>query len=209
MTTEHEFDKWAANYDTSVTDEEGFPFAGYQQILDTVRRSCDVSTEMTILDLGVGTGNLSQRFVEDCSIVGVDISTEMLKRAAQKLPTIQLGQVDLLSETWPSILEQKFDRVVSSYVLHEFETPNKITILQRLAAQLSADGYFIIADIMYPNAEARAESRRRWADRWDDEFFWIIDEDEPALNEAGFTTQFLQLSECGGVAIIRPPHNIN
>jgi ubiquinone/menaquinone biosynthesis C-methylase UbiE len=92
------FDRWAKNYDTSVTDG-AFPFAGYEAILDEVVRLAEVRPAMRVLELGIGTGNLAGRFLQKgCPVWGIDFSEEMLARARAKYPQIALVQADLLGD---------------------------------------------------------------------------------------------------------------
>lgn len=59
------FDKWAQTYDRDVgRPSDNFPFAGYAQALQTVWEQSQAEPGMTVLDLGVGTGNLAKFFVE-------------------------------------------------------------------------------------------------------------------------------------------------
>ena len=83
------FDKWAETYDKTPT--EGFPRAGYDEVLTEVLRASEPSSSMTILDIGIGTGTLAKRFCElGCHVYGVDFSKEMLEKARKKLPQVEL-----------------------------------------------------------------------------------------------------------------------
>ena len=57
------FDDWAGHYERSVRSTSGFPFDGYEQVLDEIVRLAAVQSHMRVLDLGIGTGNLAKRFV--------------------------------------------------------------------------------------------------------------------------------------------------
>jgi ubiquinone/menaquinone biosynthesis C-methylase UbiE len=131
------FDTWAQHYDDSLASTDGdFPFDGYERILDEVVTLAGVRPGMRILDLGIGTGNLARRFVQqDCEIWGVDFSTEMLAKARVKLPQVHLVQANLLAG-WPADIQPPFDRIVSAYVLHEFTLEAKIDVLCRATQYL-------------------------------------------------------------------------
>lgn len=196
------FNDWAKSYDAAVTStDSGFPFDDYEQVLDEVARLADVKPHMQILDLGIGTGNLTARFVhKGCTVWGVDFSAEMLAKARTKLPQANLVQADLLGE-WPPELQQLFDRVVSAYVLHEFDLETKVSLLRRIASHhLSAGGHILVADIAFPTTTVRTEASQRWADEWDeDEYYWAADEAIAACEQAGLRTTYKQISSCGGV----------
>ena len=76
------FDLWSATYDRA-----GLQATTYRPIHDAVLgRLTDVRPD-AVLDLGCGTGQLTQRLGEqfpDASIVGADLSNGMLERAAQR-----------------------------------------------------------------------------------------------------------------------------
>jgi len=57
------FDRWAADYDRSVQEDGEFPFAGYEHVLTAVVECASVRPGMRVLDAGIGTGNLAERFV--------------------------------------------------------------------------------------------------------------------------------------------------
>ena len=67
----------------------GFPFDGYEEVLDRVAAAAHARPGMAVLDLGIGTGNLAARLVaQGCTVWGIDFSTEMLKRAHGKLTDV-------------------------------------------------------------------------------------------------------------------------
>jgi len=201
------FDNWAKNYDEIVTSPDNeFPHGGYNAILDEVVRLADIKPYMQILDLGIGTGNLTARFVhKGCTVWGVDFSAKMLDKARAKLPQVNLVQADLLDE-WPPELQQLFDRVVSAYVLHEFNLETKISLLRRITSHyLSTGGYIIIADIAFPTTTVRAETRQRLADAWDeDEYYWAADEAIAACERVGLRATYKQVSNFGGIFTFTP-----
>ena len=174
----HLFEGWAETYDTRLRkDQATFPLQGYGEVLDELVRRIQAAPGLQVLDLGVGTGNLSARLVwKGCAVWGVDFSAEMLTHARAKLPQGILVQADILKE-WPAEIQRPFDRVVSAYVLHEFDLEAKIALLHRIASQhLLAGGWIAIADVAFPTGEARAAASRRWAENWDDdEFYWAAD----------------------------------
>ena len=116
------FDAWAARYDTAVAaGGQDFPFAGYDEVLATAVRTAEARPSLRVLELGIGTGNLVERFVAaGCQVWGLDLSAAMLAQARVKLPQVHLVQADLLA-AWPLAARPLFDRVVAAYVLHEFD----------------------------------------------------------------------------------------
>lgn len=200
------FNDWADSYD-DLTDspEHPFPHGGYEQVLDEVVKQAGAARGQAVLDLGTGTGKLAAKFAAlGCSLWGTDLSTEMLAQARAKLPGAVLVQADLVEE-WPASLARRFDRIVSSYVLHEFDLKTKVGILQRAAAHLAPGGRIVIGDIAFPTVAELEEARVRWYERWDDdEWYWAADEAVPALCAAGLDASYVQVSECGGVFVVTP-----
>ena len=198
------FDAWAEIYDQFMQDDGSFPFDGYERVLDAVAQAAGAREGMSVLDLGIGTGNLASRFSAlDCDLWGVDFSAKMLAKAGEKLPQVRLVQVDLLAD-WPPELDRRFDRIVSAYVMHHFDLATKAGLLQRLAARhLEAGGRIVVGDIAYPTSEARDQAHIKWAHSWDeDEYYWAADETADACQRAGLQVRYEQISSCGGVFVV-------
>jgi len=201
------FDEWADSYDHSVASAQGFPHEGYEKVLCRVVQEANPRPGMRILDLGVGTGNLAERFLSvGCKVWGIDFSKNMLDKARRKLPTAILMQTDLL-DGWPVEMQIRFNRVVSTYALHHFDLNAKRRLVVRVSRQyLAQDGVIVIGDISFPTAQARVEFRKSLGNVWDDEeVYWAGDETIAAFTEAGLRTEYIQISTCGGVYIISAP----
>lgn len=194
------FNTWAKNYDRSITsDKDDFPFVGYDRILERVVSLADVKPNMRILDIGIGTGNLAARFInKDCHVSGLDFSAEMLAQTHAKFTQITLVQANLL-EDWTKEIQPPFDRVVSTYVFHEFELKTKIRLLWQIFSQcLSRNSFILVADIAFPSVEIRTAASQHW--KWDeDEYYWAADEAIFACEQVGLKVTYEQISSCGGV----------
>lgn len=199
------FDEWAETYDESVHDRSGFPFEGYDDVLDTVVRLAKAEPGMDVLDIGIGTGKLAERFLaKGCFLWGLDFSARMLAQARAKFPGVELVKADLLGD-WPLDLDRRFHRIVSGYVLHEFDLRSKVRLLEKLAKQhLVGGGRIVVGDISFPSVESLVETRES-SDVWDeDEHYWAADEAVPVLHGAGLAAGYEQVSFCGGVYTIEP-----
>ena len=195
------FDRWSSYYDESV-NRDAFPFTGYKDVMKTILRLADLEADQRILDLGVGTGNLSKLLVKITTQVwGADFSEEMLKRARSVLPQSHLIQVDLRSDLWPGTLQGPFDRILSAYTFHEFSDAYKVTLLLRLAREsLTPDGLIVIGDISYPTRSQFSKAHQDLLGLWDEEeYYWCAEKLIPQLEETGFKVDYEQVSECGGV----------
>ncbi|MBN2004496.1 MAG: class I SAM-dependent methyltransferase [Anaerolineae bacterium] len=203
------FDRWAENYDRGMSvNDDAFPFDGYERILDAVVELAGMqvgmqSHSMRVLDLGTGTGNLAQRFIQrGCEVWGLDFSAEMLSKAQEKFPQAHFFRANLLEE-WPSSLRPPYDCIVSAYVLHEFNLEAKIAVLRRAMQYLAPNAPLLIADVAFESVADREALHQRYAPDWDeDEFYWAADEAIAAGERAGLRLTYRQLSSCGGIFIV-------
>ncbi|GAP09289.1 methylase [Bellilinea caldifistulae] len=202
--TPGEFDRWAENYDSEVERGQGLPFEGYAGVLERVFQRAGVRPGLSVLDLGCGTGNLTARFVQaGCRVWGSDFSAEMLKIARRKVPGARFFQHQL-GNPLPADVPQHYARMVSAYVFHHFDQAGKIALLTHLRNHLEPGGWIVIGDIAFPNAEARQQAKQAAADAWDEEPYWLVEDDLPALRAAGFQAAFEPVSFCAGVFLIQP-----
>ena len=78
------FEQWAPRYDETVSGGS-FPFMGYETVLEKIVLKAAPLPGGRVLDVGTGTANLAQRFVEQkCAVWGIDFSEQMLVLARQK-----------------------------------------------------------------------------------------------------------------------------
>jgi len=195
-----DFDPWAETYDRDVIAQDKFPFDGYERALDTVVSLAAPRAGMSVLDLGTGTGNLAARFARaGCELWCTDFSPAMLNKARLKLASARFVLHDLRGP-WPAVLERRFDRIVSAYVLHHFDLGEKVNLCRRLAtSHLMPEGRLVIADISFRDAVAMEDFFRSIGDRWEAEPYWLADDSVTALKAAGLSVEYTSVSGCAGV----------
>jgi ADP-heptose:LPS heptosyltransferase/ubiquinone/menaquinone biosynthesis C-methylase UbiE len=99
-----------------------------------------------ILDYGCGVGRLAKEIItqdDDCFIVGVDASKEMMKQASDYVNS------DSFFTQSPQELNRKFDLVYCVYVLQHVPSIEIREILQRIYHHLKDDGIFIYCSSDY------------------------------------------------------------
>jgi putative AdoMet-dependent methyltransferase len=197
---ESQFDRWASSYDADVSKGVGFPFDGYDRVLDRVVELAAITPGMEVLELGPGTGNLTAQLVAaGAAVWAVDFSAEMLALAREKAPTARFAQAGLMDD-YPPDFRRPYARVVSTYTFHELPLADKLILLRRLVDEyLHPGGRIIIGDIGFPDGAARDAMRAAAGNAWDEEQYWIMDEIGPQLLAAGFFLEYEQLSSCGQV----------
>lgn len=195
-----DFDQWAPSYDRDVSGEGGFPFDGYNRILQRLIDLAAIEPGRPVLELGVGTGNLTRLLADrGATVWGLDFSQAMLAEARRKVPSARLAQADLLAG-WPAAFRQPYPLILSSYVFHEFDPDGKRALLRQLFDHfLLPGGRVLIGDIGFPDTAARNRVRAAAGEQWDDEHYWLAPDAEALAADLGLALTFDQLSSCGVV----------
>jgi putative AdoMet-dependent methyltransferase len=122
----------------------------------------------------------------------------MLAEARRKLPQAEYVQADI-RQSWPMALPPVFELIVSAYVFHHFNLPEKISICADLIEHLTPNGKLILADIAFSNQASMEEFRTMQMDEWEEEFYWLADEAIPAFKQVNMHAVFTPASICSGV----------
>jgi trans-aconitate 2-methyltransferase len=100
----------------------------------------DPKPDERILDLGCGTGELTQAIAEKgADVIGLDSSPHMLEQARQLAPGLRFIEQSALSLTFQS----EFDAVFSNAALHWMKD-NPRAVAQGVAAALKPQGRFVL-----------------------------------------------------------------
>jgi tRNA (cmo5U34)-methyltransferase len=150
--------------------------ARYDELQDATVRASEGVTAATILELGTGTGETSQRMLarhRGARLVGIDASEAMLAVAREALTGADL-RVQRLEDPLP---EGPFDLVFSALAVHHLDAAGKRDLFARVAAVLRPGGRFALADVIVPTDPANAQiplSRDfDRPDRLDDQLAWL------------------------------------
>lgn len=191
----HLFDEWAQTYDTFIAgenDEYRDVFLNYDHILQCVVEKSFGS----ILEFGVGTGNLTKKFLDaGFKVLGIEPSREMRLLAKQKLPkqAVVIEGDFLQFETVHSI-----DTIVSTYAFHHLTDEEKRIAIKKYSQILNPNGKIVFADTMFTNQEAFDQTIQEAVNRnfhqlandLQTEYYTLIPIIQSILEDNGFRVSF-------------------
>jgi tRNA (cmo5U34)-methyltransferase len=180
---------------------------GYETMLAVAADAVATVSPALALDLGAGTGALSEALLERPAIGAVeliDVDPEMLELAAARVARFG-ARARLRGASYEEPLPA-CDAVAASLSLHHLPTlERKAAVFGRVFEALQPGGLFVNADAtMPPDASGRAASFRHWADHlvasgieedrawrhfeeWSEEDTYLpLDDELAALRSAGF-----------------------
>lgn len=98
--------------------------------------------DQSVLSIGVGSGDELKEILRrnPTRVVGIDISSELLKIAAQKYPSVELKEIDM---TQMSFTDGEFDFVYSSLTLHY--APDWDALLKEISRVLKQGGTLLFS----------------------------------------------------------------
>jgi len=103
----------------------------------------DLSSEKTVLEIGVGTGRLAVKTAPKCkSFCGIDLSPKTIDRAKENLAAFQ-NVVLLCGDFLTYTFSERFDVVYSSLTFMHIE--NKLAAIQKAASLLNSSGKLVIS----------------------------------------------------------------
>lgn len=115
-------------------------YAGYSNVYDALFKRfffprikhaityMDIKPGERVLDVGVGTGLSLMVFPKHCKVVGIDLSTAMLRKAKEKIDRHGLDHIEVLSMDAMKIgfKDNSFDKVFISHVVSVVPDPYKV-----------------------------------------------------------------------------------
>jgi putative AdoMet-dependent methyltransferase len=198
-----EFDEWAKKYDSSILNNESFPFLGYKDLLAKIVVLAQPRIGLKVLDLGCGTGNLSLPLAQEgCEVWGTDFSKNMLAEARRKSSAVHWVEYDIRLPLTPE-LTRVYDCIVSTYTFHHFPLDEKIKIVKQLKTFLSDAGSIFIGDIAFTEPHFKDYWKARLSDEWEEEYYWVAAVDLPAFAAQGINIVFMQVTPYSGILHIR------
>ena len=148
----------------------------FDELQDKVAAASSGIEARAVLELGVGTGETTQRVLAvhpQASWTGVDASEQMLARAREALPAADLHH-GRLEDPLP---EGPLDLVVSALAVHHLPAQAKRDLFRRVALVLRRGGRFVLGDVVVPERPEDAQIEIDWVvdlpDRAADQVAWL------------------------------------
>jgi len=118
-------------YDESLADRGDLPF--WEAMAAGSKR---------ILELGCGTGRVTEVLVRSAEVTAVDLLVEMLRRASRRVPNANLVAADLRQFTFA----ERFDLIVlaDDPMAHLISVDDRASVLQLIRDHLTRDGRVVI-----------------------------------------------------------------
>ena len=179
---------------------------GYDAVLDRLVYLAHPRPNMSVLDIGCGSGDLTARFAnKQCKVWGVDNSAQALSLARKRLPSVAFVQANLRRGV-PAGLPQQYDRIVSAFALHHLDFATRLELLLELVEKhLAPRGRLLIAGISVGDASARTQARRHWREQGVEETrIWVADETLMALEVSEHPAAYEQITPLGGIYMLPP-----
>ncbi|WLD92181.1 class I SAM-dependent methyltransferase [Alkalihalobacillus sp. AL-G] len=193
------FNDWAESYDETVhgtNNEYHEVFEHYDEILNRVVEN----SSGTVLEFGVGTGNLSAKLLEKGrKVIGVEPSPAMRAKAQERFPELTLINGDFLSFRE---LDTKVDTIVSTYAFHHLTDDEKDVAIRNYGKLLGNNGKIVFADTVYEHEQAKQKIQERvekqgYTNLLEDlqrEYYTTIGVLSESFNAHGFEVSFERLN---------------
>ena len=200
MLNQQGFDLWADGYDRSVgLSDEGntYPFAGYKRVLNAIYNKVLERGCQTVLDIGFGTGTLTQKLYEHgCTVYGQDFSQRMIELAKAKMPEAKFYQGDFSKGLVEELKQNRYDAIIATYSLHHLTDAEKVVFIESLRPLLNDGGRIYIGDVAFGSRAQLEACKADAGDDWDDdEIYFVVDELQAHIPQL----RFEPLSDCAGV----------
>ena len=195
-------DDTAHNYDISVMSDYVTGDLIREKYFDVLKEAIvmsDLSEELEVLDIGIGTGLLTEMIPVDLKMYGIDISIKMMDKLKEKKLNAYLKLGSFLSIPFENAC---FNRIISTFAFHHVPFDKKNDAFCEMDRILKRGGYIVIGDLMFKNKADEKELRARFERlgktdilfEFDDEFFTDILESSQFLIGLGYKCEYKQVS---------------
>ncbi|KRE96887.1 transcriptional regulator [Paenibacillus sp. Soil766] len=194
------FDQQALTHDERVLHNDN-EYKGYDEVLDLTLQWVKPRVGEKGLDLGTGTGNLAQRFLQKgIHMAGVDQSKEMIKLCQSKHPQMDIKLGNLLAIPY---MDNQFDFLVTSFAFHHISNEQQLLALDEMRRVLKSHGRICIADLMFETESAqeqymndlRANGRTDLLSTMQDQHYGICSSLLSWFDDNGYITKHMKLND--------------
>lgn len=149
-----------------------------------VSRFAKYVTGKHVLDVGCAVGlDVSIFLSKGYSVVGIDLSDEMVRKARARNPKTKIIQGDFLN----TVIDGRFDAIFAQSFIHLFPKTDAIKILEKFGTLLKRDG------VAYIGTSKSNESLEGWFEKTDYsgnhkrfKKYWTKDELKRVIIDSGF-----------------------
>lgn len=188
-------DAQADNYEEQVrSDLDDYIRENYFLILDRVIELAQFAEGMRVLDIGIGTGLLTERLPAGLKLFGIDISPKMMEKLAQKKLSVELASGSFTNIPYA---DDTFERIISTFAFHHLTPDEKEVAFQEIDRVLKPGGYLVIGDFMFLDQEQRTsliekfslEGRDDMLQELEEEHFTMIADAKASLSSLGYSVE--------------------
>ena len=176
------FDAWSRFYDEALIQRYV-----YRPVHDAVLEELRKERPARVLDLGCGTGLLTERLRRElgsATVTGADFSAGMLEQASRERPDINWVRASALALPFA---EASFDAITSTEAFHWF--PDQAAALRECHRVLAPGGRLLVA-LVNPDFEAIGDATRVLSRLAGQPFYWPTPgRMRSMLEAAGLTVQ--------------------
>lgn len=137
---------WLINYPDGIikyNDMFRHTLLGYDEVVDILYEELEKHNVKSLLDLGCGTGTFLEKLCErkEYECVGIDISSETIDFAREKVKNRNLPIKFELGDALDYDLNQKFDAVIEMFV--PFSKKSQMKMIKNAHKYIKEDGIFL------------------------------------------------------------------
>ncbi len=186
---------WVQDYDDRMRSTA---YLRYDETLFRVVEMSEVGQGDLVLDVGTGTGNLAVKFLEKgCKVVGLDLSTKLIKIAERKVAEWKGRlEIQLCENPFLSIPFRKntFDVVASTFSIHHISEEGKRLSIREMKRNLKLKGRVIIGDVMFKDTADKTRALVEYRDL-ENEYQPTLDTFLGMFEDEGFTAEVEQVAD--------------
>ena len=155
-------DNQAEKYDENIARDvlnNDYIREKYFELHDRIIQLANINENISLLDIGIGTGLLEEKINGLCRIYGIDISENMLLKLNEKKLMVETKKGSINNIPFES---GKFDVIVSCFTFHHLTDDEKLNSLYEMNRVLKMGGVILLGDFMYENENSLNELKIRF-----------------------------------------------